>query len=69
MSIAKIIELIGTSKESWEDAAEAAVKKASETIHNITGVEVIAQTASVKDGRIFEYRTTVHVAFRLDESA
>ena len=67
MSVVKIIELIGTSKESWEDAAEAAVKKASKTIHNITGVEVIAQTANVKNGGIVEYKTTVHLAFGLDE--
>jgi len=67
MAVVKIIEIIGTSEKSWEDAAQTAVKKASETIHKITGAEVIAQTATVKDGAIREYRTTVHVAFALDE--
>jgi len=68
VSIVKVIEIIGTSRDSWEDAAQAAVKKAAETIHNITGAEVIAQTATVQDGAIREYRTTVHIAFALDEA-
>ena len=69
MSVIKVIEIIGTSEKSWEGAAQAAVKKASETIHNIRGVEVIAQTATVDGGTIREYRTTVHVAFALDDGA
>ncbi len=67
MSVIKVIEIIGTSTESWEAAAQEAVNRASSTIHNITGVEVIAQTATVKDGTVSEYRTTVHVAFELED--
>lgn len=67
MSVVKVIEIIGTSEDSWEDAAEQAVKKAAQTVHNITGVEVLAQTAHVNGDRIENYRTTVHVAFELDE--
>jgi hypothetical protein len=67
MGVAKIIEIIGTSNGSWEEAAQAAVRKAAETIHSITGVEVVSQTATVRDGAIQEYKTTVHVAFALDE--
>ncbi len=67
MAVGKVIELIGGSEQSWEHAAQAAVNKAAETLHNITGVEVVSQTANVVDGRITEYHTTVHVAFTLDQ--
>lgn len=61
--VAKVIELVGKSDKSWEDAAANAVKAASRTLHNITGVEVMNMTAKVKDGRIVEYKTTVKIAF------
>ncbi len=63
MSTVKVIELIGTSSQSWEDAANSAVKEAQETIKGITGLEVVAQTAKVENGVITEYRTNVKVAF------
>jgi len=68
MEIIKIVELIGNSKKDWEDAAQNAVKEASKTIEGITGVEVLSQTAKVKDGKIVEYRTTVKVAFKVKDS-
>ncbi len=61
--VAKVIELVGKSDKSWEDAAANAVKAASRTLHNITGVEVMNMTAKVKDGKIVEYKTTVKIAF------
>ena len=67
MSIAKVIELIGASDKSWDDAARNAVKDASKTIKNITGVEVISKTASVKDGEIVSYHTCVKIAFGLTD--
>lgn len=63
MKIVKVIELIGTSSRSWEDAANNAVKEVHETIQGITGLEVVAQTARIADGAITEYRTNVKVAF------
>ena len=63
MGTVKVIELIGTSSQSWEDAANSAVKEAQETIKGITGLEVVAQTAKVENGVIAEYRTNVKVAF------
>ena len=59
----KVIEVIGISTESWEDAADKAVAKASESVKGITGVEVVAQTARVKDGKISQYHSTVKLAF------
>lgn len=63
METIKIVELIGNSKKSWEDAAQNAVKEASSTIDGISGVEVLAQTAKVSKGKIVEFRTNLKVAF------
>ena len=63
MTVAKVVDLIGVSDKSWEDAVSKAVKGASETIDNITGVEVVSATANVKDGELTEYKASVKVAF------
>lgn len=63
MTAVKIIKVLGTSEESWEDAAEEAVKEASRTIDDIRGIEVEDHTASVEDGRVTEFKATVNVAF------
>lgn len=63
MTAVKIIKVLGTSSESWEDAAQEAVSEASQTIDDITGIEIHDHTANVEDGSITEYKTTVEVAF------
>jgi flavin-binding protein dodecin len=63
MNTIKVLELIGTSTKNWEDAAENAIQEATETLQGITGLEVMAQTAKVENGKVTEYRTTVKVAF------
>jgi len=67
MATIKVIELIGTSKQSWEDAASNAVKDAHETVSGITGLEVLGQTARIENGVITEYRATLKVAFLVDK--
>jgi hypothetical protein len=69
MTAVKIIKVLGTSEESWEDAAHEAVAQASETIEDIHGVEVEDWTATVRDGRITEYKATVEVAFPVHQTA
>ncbi|MGZ8753956.1 MAG: dodecin family protein [Acidimicrobiia bacterium] len=59
----KILEIIGISEKSFDDAVSQAVTKASETIQGITGVEVTSQTARVKDGKVTQYHATVKLAF------
>lgn len=59
----KILEIIGISEKSFDDAVSQAVAKASETIQGITGVEVTSQTARVKDGKVTQYHATVKLAF------
>jgi flavin-binding protein dodecin len=67
MATIKVIELIGTSKNNWEDAASNAIKDAHETVSGITGLEVVGQTARVANGKIAEYRAVVKVAFEVKE--
>ncbi len=64
--IVKIVELMGISEESFSDAVRQAVKEASKTIRNITGVEVIKSTAEVEGDEIFEYHVTVRLAFVIE---
>jgi len=67
MNVAKVIELVGSSEKGWSEAADVAVKTASKSIKNITGVEVAAMTAQVKDGGIVTYKSTVKVAFGVED--
>jgi flavin-binding protein dodecin len=67
MTAVKIIKVLGTSTESWEDAAHEAVAQASESVDDIHGVEVEDWTANVENGRITEYKTTVEIAFPVHE--
>ncbi|MCP5062452.1 MAG: dodecin domain-containing protein [Ignavibacteriae bacterium] len=59
----KIVELVGISKKSFEDAVAQAVKKASVSIKGINGVEIISQSAKVSNGKIVSYRANVKLAF------
>lgn len=66
MAVVKIIEVMGISTKSWEDAANEAVKEAAKTVRGITGIDVKSQTAKVSDGKISEYHSTVNIAFRIE---
>ena len=61
--VIKVLDLVGTSRESWQQAAENAVREAARTVAHITGVEVANMTATVEEGRIKSYRANVNVAF------
>ena len=63
MTIAKIIELVGQSNVSWEDAVKNAVMDASKTVDNIRGVEVYNLTANIDNGKITDYKANVKLAF------
>lgn len=62
-SVAKVIELIGSSQKGWEDAAANAVKEAAKTVKNIKAVYLKEATAKVEGDRIVEYRANVKVTF------
>ncbi|MEN8239303.1 MAG: dodecin family protein [Actinomycetota bacterium] len=59
----KIIEIMGVSANSFEDALAQAVSKASESIKGISSVEVIRQTATIRDARVARYEVTVKLSF------
>ena len=67
MSVVKIIELVGTSGKSWQDAVENAVRRASKTVRNIRGVDVLGWTGKVEAGKIVQYRADVKVSFVVEE--
>jgi flavin-binding protein dodecin len=66
-NVAKVIELVGSSDQGWSEAADTAVKTASKSIKNITGVEVVSMTAHVVDGTIVSYKSTVKIAFGVED--
>jgi dodecin len=59
----KVVEIIGVSDTSWEDAARVAVARTAESVRDITGVEAVGFTARVADGEIVSYTTTCKIAF------
>lgn len=63
-SVYKVIELIGTSEVSWEDAAKKAVEKASETLEDLRIAEVTAQDMKIENGKVVAYRTKVGLSFK-----
>jgi len=65
-SVYKIIELVGTSSESWEKAAATAIAKASETLRELRIAEVISMDMTIKDGKVESYRTKLKVSFKFE---
>ena len=65
MSIARITEVTSSSKKSFEDAVNQGVKRASETLQEITSAWVADQEAKVKDGKVVEYRVRLKITFIL----
>ena len=65
-SVYKIIELVGTSPESWEKAAAAAVEMASKTLRDLRIAEVVELDMQLEDGKIRNYRARVKVSFKVE---
>ncbi len=63
MSVLKVIELMSSSKKSWEDATAKAVKKASKSVKDIKSAYVQDQSVVVKNGDVVEYRVNLKVTF------
>lgn len=65
--VAKIIELVGTSSNGWEDVAQIAVNEAKKTIHGINGIKIQDMTADIdNNGKIARYKTCVKVSFGIE---
>ncbi len=63
-SVYKIITLVGTSTESWEKAASAAVEQASKTLHDLRIAEVEELDMQIENGKVTAYRAKVRVSFK-----
>jgi len=67
-SVYKVIELVGTSTESWEKAALVAVKRASKSLRDLRVAEVVLLGMHLKDGKVEAYRAKVKVSFKFEGS-
>jgi flavin-binding protein dodecin len=67
-SVYRVTELIGTSSESWEQAAASAVETASQTLRDLRIAEVVELDMQIEDGRVRAYRVKVKVSFKYDRS-
>ena len=65
MSVAKVIEIISSSKTGFEDAVKKGVSRASESVNDITAAWVQDQNVVIENGKIIEYRVTLKVTFVL----
>ena len=66
-SIYKVIELVGTSTVSWEDAAKKVIERAGKTLKDLRVAEVAEQDLKIEDGKVVAYRTKLRVSFRFHD--
>ncbi len=67
-SVYKVIELIGTSSESWEKAAAAAIERASRSLRDLRVAEVLEQDLVIENGKVEAYRTKLKVSFKYENN-
>ena len=67
-SVYKIIELVGSSPESWDKAAANAVERASKTLRDLRVAEVVEHDLVIEDGKIAAYRTKLKMSFKFEGS-
>ena len=65
-SVYKVIELVGTSTESWEKAATAAVERAAQTLRDLRVAEVVELDIVLDDGKVTTYRAKLKVSFKFE---
>jgi flavin-binding protein dodecin len=67
MSVYKIVEIIGTSPKSWEDATQNALKTAAKSLEELRIAEVVRQDVTVEKGKITAYRIRLNLSFKYQE--
>ncbi len=65
-SVYKIIELVGTSTKSWEDAANAAVEMAAKSLRDLRIAEVVEEDMQIEDGKVVTFRTKIRLSFKYE---
>ena len=68
-SVYKVIELVGTSTESWEKAAAAAVTRASKSLRDLRIAEIVQLDMQLEEGKIIAYRAKIKVSFKYEGGA
>ena len=68
-SVYKVVDLIGTSSKSWEDAAKNAVETAGSSIRDMRIAEVVKMDVTIKDGKVEAYRTRLQLSFKYESKA
>ena len=66
-NVYKVIELIGTSTESWEAAGRAAVERAAQTLRDLRIAEVVERDMQINDGKVEAYRVKLKVSFKYEK--
>ncbi|PIP36572.1 MAG: transporter [Desulfobacterales bacterium CG23_combo_of_CG06-09_8_20_14_all_52_9] len=66
-SVYKVIELVGTSTVSWEDAAKNAIERASKTVRDLRIAEISKLDMKVENGKVVAYRTRVSLSFKYED--
>ena len=64
MSVYKIIEIVGTSPKSWEDAAQTALRTATKSLEDLRVAEVVKQDVTVENGKITSFRVRLNISFK-----
>jgi len=64
----KVIEIIGTSSESWAKAGKTAVERAAKTLRDLRVAEVVEQDIQIKDGKVEVYRVKLRVSFKYEDT-
>lgn len=67
MNVAKIIEVVGCSDKSFDDAIKKGVKTAQKTVRHIRGARVLGKNVKIRDGKIVEYRVNMKLSFGVEE--
>lgn len=67
MSVYKVIELVGTSDHSWEDATKQAIDMANKSLRDMRIAEIGKLDVRLENGKIVEYRARVHVSFKYED--
>jgi flavin-binding protein dodecin len=66
-SVYKVVEIVGSSPESWAKAAAVAVERASKTLRDLRVAEVVKQDVHIENGKIAAYRVRLNISFRYED--
>lgn len=68
-NVYKVVELVGTSTESWEKATAAAINRASKTLRDLRVAEVVKLDVQIKNGKVEAYRSRISVSFKYEHKS